>query len=93
MLETKRRPPRAPEDRRMNLYHDSFRGRLRWYVKISKKGRRIDITDEYSTDERSDFHQAWEAAVRALALQLPFPKISESMVNHDSKIVGAGSVD
>jgi plasmid stabilization system protein ParE len=66
MLETKRRPPRAPEDRRMNLYHDSFRGRLRWYVKISKKGRRIDITDEYSTDERSDFHQAWEAAVRAL---------------------------
>jgi len=30
---------------------------------------------------------------RALALQLPFPKISESMGNHDSKIVDAGSVD
>jgi hypothetical protein len=29
----------------------------------------------------------------ALALQLPFPKVSESMGNHDSKIVGAGSVD
>jgi hypothetical protein len=28
-----------------------------------------------------------------LALQLRFPKISESMGNHDSKIVDAGSVD
>ena len=28
-----------------------------------------------------------------LALQLPFRKISESMGNHDSKIVDAGSVD
>jgi hypothetical protein len=28
-----------------------------------------------------------------LALQLPFLKISESMGNHDSKIVGADSVD
>ncbi|MGE5158614.1 MAG: hypothetical protein ACM3OF_10770 [Gemmatimonas sp.] len=66
MLGHKARPPRAPEDHRMNLYHDTFRGRLRWYVKVSKTGRRIDITEEYSTDERSDFHQAWEAAVRAL---------------------------
>jgi hypothetical protein len=30
---------------------------------------------------------------RELALQLPFLKISESMRNHDSKIVGAGGVD
>jgi hypothetical protein len=30
---------------------------------------------------------------KQLALQLPFPKISESMGNHDSKIVDAGSVD
>jgi len=29
---------------------------------------------------------------RKLALQLPFMKISESMGNHDSKIVDAGSV-
>jgi hypothetical protein len=29
----------------------------------------------------------------ALALQLPFLKISESMGNHDSKIVDADSVD
>jgi hypothetical protein len=28
-----------------------------------------------------------------LALQLPFLKVSESMGNHDSEIVGAGSVD
>jgi hypothetical protein len=38
MLETKRRPARAPEDCRMNLYHDTFRGRLRWYVKVNKTG-------------------------------------------------------
>jgi hypothetical protein len=31
--------------------------------------------------------------VANLALQLPFLKISESMGNHDSKSVGAGSVD
>jgi hypothetical protein len=66
MLEAKRRPPRAPEDNRMNLYHDTFRGRLRWFVKVSKTGRRIDVAEEYSTDEQSDFHKAWEAAVRAL---------------------------
>jgi hypothetical protein len=29
----------------------------------------------------------------ALALQLRFLKVSESMGNHDSKIVDAGSVD
>jgi hypothetical protein len=28
-----------------------------------------------------------------LTLQLPFPKVSESMGNHDSKIVDAGGVD
>jgi hypothetical protein len=31
--------------------------------------------------------------ISSLALQLSFPKISESMGNHDSKIVGADSVD
>ena len=30
---------------------------------------------------------------RGLALQLRFPKVSESMCNHDSKIVDAGGVD
>jgi hypothetical protein len=66
MLGQKVRSPRAPEDHRMNLYHDNFRGRLRWYVKVSKTGRRIDVVEEYSTAEQSDFHKAWEAAVRAL---------------------------
>jgi hypothetical protein len=31
--------------------------------------------------------------VRGLALQLPFLEASESMANHDSKIVDAGSID
>ena len=66
MLGRKAGSPRAPEDYRMNLYHDTFRGRLRWYVKLSKTGRRVEIAEAYSTDERSDFHRAWEAAVRAL---------------------------
>jgi len=42
----------------MNLYHDTHRGRLRWYVKISKIGRRIDITEDLcvpkSKSERID---------------------------------------
>jgi len=29
----------------MNLYYDSFRARRRWYVKVSKTGRRIDTTE------------------------------------------------
>jgi hypothetical protein len=33
------------------------------------------------------------AAAVHLALQLPFMEVSESMGNHDSKIVDAGSVD
>ena len=36
--------------------------------------------------------QSPACALEALALQLPFLKISESMGNHDSKIVGAGRV-
>jgi hypothetical protein len=30
---------------------------------------------------------------QTLILQLPFPQVSESMGNHDSKIVDAASVD
>ncbi len=37
--------------------------------------------------------KAGYAPVSWLALQLPFRKTSESMGNHDSKIVGADSVD
>jgi len=36
---------------------------------------------------------AYGGALRELALQLPFLEASESMGNHDSKIVDAGSVD
>ena len=34
-----------------------------------------------------------DARVAKLALQLPFMQVSESMGNHDSKIVDAASVD
>jgi hypothetical protein len=35
----------------------------------------------------------FEAEIANLALQLPFMQVSESMGNHDSKIVDAASVD
>jgi DNA invertase Pin-like site-specific DNA recombinase len=38
-----------------------------------------------------DMVAAW--SVDRLALQLPFMELSESMGNHDSKIMGADSVD
>jgi hypothetical protein len=65
MLAHKARPPRAPEDHRMNLYYDAFRGRLRWYVKVSKTGRRIDITEEYSTDGCRGRKRTWRNIARA----------------------------
>jgi hypothetical protein len=46
MLETNHRDPRAPRDARMYLYFDySPLGALRWYVKVSRKGRRIGIRE------------------------------------------------
>ncbi len=54
----------------------------------------------FGTKVHADARQRAKEAVREvaflrvpLALQLPFLKISESMGNHDSKIVGADSVD
>ncbi|WP_407154915.1 tyrosine-type recombinase/integrase [Bradyrhizobium sp. STM 3557] len=48
----------------MYLYFDySALGALRWYVKVSRKGRRIGISEEYGTDA---FDAAYEAAVAAL---------------------------
>ena len=38
-------------------------------------------------------HQSARSIARLLALQLPFLKVSESMGNHDSKIVDAYGVD
>ncbi|WP_316188990.1 MULTISPECIES: hypothetical protein [unclassified Bradyrhizobium] len=64
MLDTERRDPRAPGDRRMYLYFDySALGALRWYVKVSRKGRRIGISENYGTQA---FDLAYEAAVTAL---------------------------
>jgi len=34
-----------------------------------------------------------KSRMRSLALQLPFLQVTESMGDHDSEIVGAGSVD
>jgi len=40
-----------------------------------------------------EFLKSAAPGMASLALQLPFLKISESMGNHDSKIVDADSVD
>lgn len=48
----------------MYLYFNySESGSLRWYVKVSRKGRRIGIAEEYGT---SAFDAAYEAGVTAL---------------------------
>ena len=64
MLDADQRDPRAPGDRRMYLYFDySPLGALRWYVKVSRKGRRIGIREHYGTEA---FDAAYDAAVAAL---------------------------
>lgn len=64
MLEPEKRDPRAPGDSRMYLYFDySSVGALRWYVKVSRKGRRIGIREEYGSKA---FDDAYDAAVTAL---------------------------
>jgi Phage integrase family len=64
MLGTEKRDPRAPGDTRMYLYFDySPQGVLRWYVKVSAKGRRIGISEEYGTPA---FDAAYNAAIAAL---------------------------
>jgi integrase len=61
---TEKRDPRAPGDRRMYLYFNySESGSLRWYVKVSRKGRRVGISEEYGTPA---FDAAYEAGVAAL---------------------------
>lgn len=64
MLEGDKCDPRAAGDRRMYLYFNySECGSLRWYVKISRKGRRIGIRESYGTPA---FDAAYEAGVVAL---------------------------
>jgi len=53
-------------------------------TKVNAKALKIGRASEY---------QMLEPRPETLALQLPFLNISESMGNHDSKIVGADSVD
>src|SRR5204863_8440657 len=64
MLEGEQRDPRAPGDARMYLYFDySPLGALRWYVKLSRKGRRIGISEEYGIEA---FDTAYDAAIAVL---------------------------
>jgi Uma2 family endonuclease len=51
-------------------------------------------SDKGIIESKRDICRSHASCIRILlALQLPFPKVSESMGNHDSKIVDAGSVD
>ena len=61
-----------------------------WTLEIDGKPT---LAFEAMKDREADeiCHQEWLRL--DLALQLPFLKISESMGNHDSKIVDADSVD
>lgn len=64
MLEVEHRGPRAKGDRRMYLYFNySEAGSLRWYVKVSRNGRRIGISEQYGTP---GFDAAYDAGVVAL---------------------------
>jgi hypothetical protein len=53
----------------------------------------VDVELDKCDDEESDEPEDGADSEPSLALQLPFLKISESMGNHDSKIVDADSVD
>jgi hypothetical protein len=80
MLGTPRRDPRAPGDTRMYLYFDySPLGALRWYVKVSRKGRRIGIRERYGTEA---FDAAYDAAVAALGGVMCKRRIGRTALNH-----------
>ena len=55
----------------------------------------LNLTTQVSDEPYWDTvtNRAINADASTLTLQLPFPQVSESMGNHDSKIVGADSVD
>jgi integrase len=64
MPEAEQGAPRAHGDRRMYIYFNySDAGSLRWYVKVSRKGRRIGISEPYGTP---GFDAAYRAGVAAL---------------------------
>lgn len=77
MLDNERRDPRAAGDRRMYLYFNySESGSLRWYIKISRKGRRIGIREEYGTPA---FDAAYEAGVAALGGALRMRRVKSTL--------------
>jgi 6-phosphofructokinase len=61
----------------------------RYGVRGLTAGNVVDLT----AVPEADLYRLGNTPNSALALQLPFLKISESMGNHDSKIVDADSVD
>jgi hypothetical protein len=62
MLEPEKHDPRAQGSANVSLFQSEC-GSLRWYVKVSRKGRRIGISEEYGT---LAFDAAYEAAVATL---------------------------
>jgi len=50
-------------------------------------------SNQATTLESQVIHMIQELFGQTLTLQLPFMQVSESMGNHDSKIVDAASVD
>ena len=74
MLDTEKRDTRAPGDRRMYLYFNySESGSLRWYVKVSRKGRRIGIRRnterQRSPPPMRPALQRWEGSCGCVALK------------------------
>ena len=68
-------------------------GAPRIHGELLKLGVDIGQTSvaKYMVRRRDPLSQGWRTFL--LTLQLPFMQVSESMGNHDSKIVDAASVD
>jgi hypothetical protein len=69
-------------------------GRRRAFRQVLKEsgyveGENVAIEYRFAGDQMERLPEL----LAELALQLPFPKVSESIGNHDSKIVDAGGVD
>ena len=77
---------RAQRERHMSQYEQRRRGNA-----LSGDVKRLPNEGNTRVGQRGSGHLA--AFSVCLALQLPFPQVSESMGNHDSKIVDAGSVN
>jgi hypothetical protein len=99
VLETRANPLRVPH---LSLLYAEVRSfpcrtmRLESCFTVVWNGR-----VSHGTSTTTDLPRMWSASgfsagskgTAVLVLQLPFPQVSESMGNHDSKIVDAASVD